>query len=111
MVPTTDNTSNIWRVLRPAFCDFADWIFGPDGIHSLRLLVYGDLSRNGYYMKDVVMLRRKGAHEPPAEGETSRAWEGYLHNSPENRIPEIEELVAENMDFLTACPIRETGSA
>ncbi|CAH0055472.1 unnamed protein product [Clonostachys solani] len=30
--------------LRGEFRDFAEWVFGPDGIHSLKTLVFGDLS-------------------------------------------------------------------
>ncbi|VUC31526.1 unnamed protein product [Clonostachys rosea] len=30
--------------LRGEFRDFAEWAFGPDGIHSLKILVFGDLS-------------------------------------------------------------------
>ncbi|CAI6088010.1 unnamed protein product [Clonostachys chloroleuca] len=47
--------------LKGEFRDFAEWVFGPDGIHSLKTLVFGDLSHISHtrrFSRDQVVLVR-----------------------------------------------------
>ncbi|CAH0025784.1 unnamed protein product [Clonostachys rhizophaga] len=47
--------------LRGEFRDFAEWVFGPDGVHSLQTLVFGDLSHISHtrrFSRDQVVLVR-----------------------------------------------------
>lgn len=44
------------RALRDKFRHFAEWIFGPQGIKSLRVVAFGDFAHGGQRPQDNVIL-------------------------------------------------------
>ncbi|KAI5456731.1 hypothetical protein BGZ63DRAFT_428841 [Mariannaea sp. PMI_226] len=85
------------RITTEVFNDFASWVFGPNGIKSLQLLVYGDFSCHGRYLDDMFMLQRRRAGR---DGQTPFEW----YDGKTERIPDIEELLDRHPGFLEACP-------
>ncbi|KAJ6436229.1 hypothetical protein O9K51_11212 [Purpureocillium lavendulum] len=87
----------IATVLNHYFCEFADWVFGADGIASLHLLAYGDFSCQGRFLEDCFMLRRRAL----AAGD----GRPYMFYFPESeRDPDLEDILARHAGFLEACP-------
>lgn len=85
------------RALTRDFLNFATWVFGPDGISSLEILVYGDFSCHGRYLADSFMLRKK---QPTEDGQMPWKW----HDPERERHPDIEDLLHRHAGFLEACP-------
>ncbi|KAH8812176.1 hypothetical protein F5884DRAFT_750497 [Xylogone sp. PMI_703] len=80
--------------------EFAQWVFGPKGIKSLRLFAIGDFSYDGRFDKyNHLLCRREQADGTP--GGNLEALH-FRHLGPEDE--ELWELYHENLDMLGACP-------
>lgn len=53
----TDEEAVDRRLLRPAFAQFAEWIFGPKGIHSIQLVVFGDYAHGVKHPGNFILCR------------------------------------------------------
>ncbi|CAG8975997.1 hypothetical protein HYALB_00011552 [Hymenoscyphus albidus] len=87
-----------------AIFDFLNWLFGPDGVRSVRVFAYGDFSHNG---------RFRAYNHIFCRGDAS----GYVDPEPQDK-PELElnwrpiraddhelwSLIERNKDFLGSCP-------
>jgi hypothetical protein len=81
--------------LRPVFRRFVEWAFGPQGVGSLRLVVFGNLAYGGRSPKDNLIIRRS-----TADGGSSN-FQIIDWNSLEGN----REVLGEYRDALRACPI------
>ncbi|KAH8816664.1 hypothetical protein F5884DRAFT_873409 [Xylogone sp. PMI_703] len=93
------------------FLSFAAWAFGPDGIPSLKILAYGDFSYDGRYAaKNMLLGRKKWDFPKPKIGASAAEGEEVeIVELPFCLVEEgdqwMKDMVAENMDFLSACPM------
>jgi hypothetical protein len=88
--------------LGKAFGDFAQWVFGPKGILSLRLLAFGDFSYNGRFAAHNLLLCRM--EQQPADiaiPESQRLYFRAVKADDRN----VHELLSKHSDVLEACPI------
>jgi hypothetical protein len=84
------------KILDVNVIEFADWVFGKDGIKSLEVLAIGDFSHHGRFRANNSLLCRckqdtrdqTAAFRPVVETDISLC--SFIHR---------------NMDFLTACPV------
>jgi hypothetical protein len=76
---------------RPEFHRFADWIFGPDGIASVQIVVYGDFAYSRHDHPSNVALRRYAGERMKFEIITPST-------------PEWNETLSGYYDALGACP-------
>ncbi len=58
---STDFAKVVHPGLRPEFCRFAEWIFGPQGVGSLHLVVFGDFAYGGRKQQNNLVLCRNTA--------------------------------------------------
>lgn len=87
-------------VLNDEFRDFADWVFGADGIASLEMVAYGDFSCQRRFAADCFMLRRGGTIGGQAYH--------YSFYFPESQVdPDLEKLISRYPGFLEACPTED----
>ncbi|KAH6972917.1 hypothetical protein BKA56DRAFT_593007 [Ilyonectria sp. MPI-CAGE-AT-0026] len=88
-----------------AFIDFAQWVFGPTGICSLRLLVYGDFSYEGRFGNATLLLCRRDSSrgtEDSADEEASQVLR--FREVKEGEDAELWGLFEREKHVLTACP-------
>ena len=86
--------------LRPEFCQFAEWAFGPQGIGSLCLVVYGDFAYGR--SRDPGLNLERGKILILCRDTSDRAKRNFRvvrEDSPQARI------LDEYRDALGACPI------
>jgi hypothetical protein len=81
--------------LRPGFRRFVEWAFGPQGVGSLRLVVFGDLAYGGRRPRNNLIICRN-----TADGGNS-GFQIIDWNSLEGN----REVLGEYRDALRACPI------
>lgn len=86
--------------LGKSFGDFAQWVFGPTGILSLRLLAFGDFSYRGRFVKHNLLLCRR---ERPTQAATHETQNLYFRSVTVDD-QELWELVEKHFDVLEACP-------
>lgn len=86
--------------LKKSFVDFAQWVFGPTGIGSLRLLAYGDFSHGGRFAENTLLLCRRGL-SPGAE-----VSDRFLRFREVRKGGDVElwELFKREEHVLSACP-------
>jgi hypothetical protein len=82
------------KVLDPSVEAFAKWIFGEDGIKSLKVLAIGDFSYHGRFRADNSLLCRQDRTDQTAA----------FRRVEETDIP-LCSLIYSNLDFLMACPV------
>lgn len=88
-----------------AFIDFAQWVFGPTGIRSLRLLAYGDFSYEGRFGQSTLLLCRR---DPSCGTEYSAGEEASqvlrFRDVKKGEDAELWGLFEREKHVLTACP-------
>ncbi|ORY68858.1 uncharacterized protein BCR38DRAFT_482327 [Pseudomassariella vexata] len=105
------------------FYDLANWIFGPEGIPSLDLLVYGDFTGRGWTWKqsdDIFFIRRRRRQQQPLreeagheDPEQQQPWDFYVPDTSTNSGEDatLNKLIVDNFDFLEALPLKISGYA
>ena len=98
------------EVVPRALLKLAQWAFGPDGLPNLRLLAYGDFSYQERYGKYTSLLCKSECSTicPEDVGRLS-----FRASIPEDltfrRVEEydttLRELLTDNLDMLSACPV------
>lgn len=87
------------------FKNLAQWVFGPNGIRSLRLLAYGDFSEDGRFQQDTLLLCRR---DSPREGGLLGTDDASKHFSfrevRRGEDTELWELYEREKQVLEACP-------
>lgn len=81
--------------LRPEFRRFAEWVFGPQGVGSLQLIVVGDLAYGDRAPRHNLIIRRSI---------TDGGISDFRVISHDNLVGELEVL-GEYRDALEACPV------
>lgn len=88
-----------------AFVDFAQWVFGPTGIRSLRLLAYGDFYFDGRFDHATLLFCRQdtpdGVKDSDTEGASRRL---NFREVFEGDDVELWELYKREKHVLAACP-------
>lgn len=84
-----------------SFQEFAQWVFGPTGILSLRLLAYGDFSCDERFASDNLLLCR--TERPPQVVSSDMQSLNFRSISVDDK--ELWELYEKNADLLGACPV------
>jgi hypothetical protein len=88
------------RELTKSLHDLAQWAFGPQGLPSLEVIVYGDFSHQGRYAQSHVYLcRHAGLHQ---DYEQDMAGQTFRHFSRDDWRQNDELQRFSNM--LAACP-------
>lgn len=87
-------------MLGKSFVDFAQWVFGPTGIRSLRLLAFGDFSYNGRFPVSTWLLCRR---DLPVDAESSNRYLRFRTIKADGDT-ELWELYEREKYVLTACP-------
>ncbi|KAK8093393.1 hypothetical protein PG997_000078 [Apiospora hydei] len=88
--------------------EFLQWVFGPQGIRSLRLFLYGDFSFNGRFKDECKMMCRNET----LESQQTAAGQGvgprlhYREVTKDDR--DILNLLEKQEEFVTACPVDRT---
>jgi hypothetical protein len=98
LIPRVDACPQLGKT----FGDFAQWVFGPKGILSLRLLAFGDFSYNGRFAAHNLLLCRM--EQQPADiaiPESQRLYFRAVKEDDRN----VHELLSKHSDVLEACPI------
>ena len=85
-----------WPISRK-IARFAEWAFGPEGIPSLEVLVYGDFSHNERFIERNELLCRT----TPGTANQERKID---FNFRRMRLKEREDFIREHVEFLEACP-------
>lgn len=80
------------RKLRDELRLFAEWVFGPQGIASLQVVVFGDFAHGGRKSSHNLLLRRSTQGRS-----TFRVYGGS--------DPELKRVQAEYREVLEACPV------
>lgn len=80
------------------FEDFAQWVFGPNGIPSLRLLAFGDFSYRGRFVEYNHLLCRK-SHSQAGHHRPRRYFRTITDDDNE-----LWDLFDKHHDALEACP-------
>lgn len=97
--------SKRFPMLEKSFVDFAQWVFGPTGIRSLRLLAYGDFSYEGRFGNRALLLCRRDSarsNEDSADEEASQFLR--FREVKRGEDAELWELFEREKHVLTACP-------
>jgi hypothetical protein len=79
--------------LKNKFCRFAEWVFGPQGIASLQVVVFGDFAHGGRMPSQNLLLCRS---------RQGRSKFRVLGGSD----PELKRVQAEYRKVLEACPVQ-----
>lgn len=83
------------------FEDFSQWVFGPNGIPSLRLLAFGDFYCEPRYAGyNHLLCRRTQSNQTPVQDVPPRYF-----RSIEDDDKELWDLIDGYMDALKACPV------
>lgn len=94
----------LYRLEGP-FKYLAQWVFGPNGIRSLRLLAYGDFSEDGHFQPSNLLLCRQ---DPPREDVFLGTDDASKHFSfrevRQSEDTELWELYEREKWVLEACP-------
>lgn len=81
--------------------EFAEWIFGPQGIQSLLVLAVGDFSYSGRFADtNVLLCRMSGPFQQRHGKEGPRNF--YRHLTRSDRV--LWENLEKHSNFLEACP-------
>lgn len=91
--------------LETSFFDFAQWVFGPSGIRSLRLLAYGDFSYEGRFAHTTLLLCRQDAPRDTqdSDDQDARRFPRFREvRKGEDR--QLWELFERERHVLAACP-------
>lgn len=87
--------------LGKAFGEFAQWVFGPTGILSLRLLAFGDFSYNGRFAKyNMLLCRMEQQQAQITIPESQRLYFRPVKGDDKT----LHELLDKHSDVLEACP-------
>lgn len=97
--PTWPTNASEYHVAK-AVDAFARWAFSDNGIPSLQVLAYGDFSFDGRFASKNVILCRSDRNTANGNDEV------LAHRRIRADDFGAMELVAENMDFLEACPAK-----
>jgi hypothetical protein len=81
--------------LRPVFRRFVEWAFGPQGVGSLRLVVFGNLAYGGRRPQDNLIICRN----------TANGGSSNFQIIDWNSLEGNREVLGEYRDALRACPI------
>lgn len=71
--------SKRFPMLEKSFVDFAQWVFGPTGIRSLRLLAYGDFSYEGRFGNRALLLCRRDSARSNEDSVTACPCDSLFH--------------------------------
>lgn len=82
------------------FKNLAQWVFGPNGIRSLRLLAYGDFSGGGLYKPSTLLLCRRDE----SLGSHHAAQHFHFREVRPGEDTELWELYEREKHVLEACP-------
>lgn len=66
--------------LQPRFREFAEWVFGPNGLPTVQFIVYGDFAYDGRGFQNLMLRKSLGgdaAFQVLSEFDTS--WEDVIH--------------------------------
>lgn len=87
------------------FKNLAQWVFGPNGIRSLRLLAYGDFSEDGRFQPSTLLLCRR---DPPRDdgflGIDDASKQFSFREVRQGEDTELWELYEREKQVLEACP-------
>ena len=81
------------------FIRLADWIFGPHGIGSLKVLAYGDFSCGDRHKRQQAILVREDPDTLAPDSSSTRRPYRVVQQS------EIAEISMAAHDTITACPL------
>ena len=87
-------------MLQAPFADFAQWVFGPDGVRSLRLFAYGDVSYDGRSKDEMLLFCRR---EPPSGTEDTGQFV-YFRQVRRGEDAELWGLFERERHVLEVCP-------
>lgn len=94
----------LYRVEGP-FKKLAQWVFGPNGIRSLRLLAYGDFSEDGRFQSSTLLLcRRDPLREDGSLGTDDASKQFSFRKVRQGEDTELWELYEREKQVLQACP-------
>ena len=76
---------------------FANWAFGPMGLHQLQIIAMGDFSHEGRYScQNLLLCRNSGT-----------GVQKFRYLGSRESDPSMWKLVEDNMDMLAACPMNQ----
>ena len=79
---------------------FLQQVFGPQGVLSLRVLVFGDFPYDGRYDRYCKLLCRSGTAEQMGQG-----FEPRFYREMTERDRDLLNLLEEHNSLITACPM------
>ena len=93
--PTELREDNFLDSMTPEFHNLVSWALGPDGIHSLQVIAFGDFSCRGRFSSHNLVLHRTDS--PVAEGKLPCRL-------LDPRLDREGSLYDDIREFLEACP-------
>ncbi|KAK1965444.1 hypothetical protein LY78DRAFT_95204 [Colletotrichum sublineola] len=97
--------SSKFPTLGKSFVEFAQWVFGPSGIRSLRLLAYGDFSYDGRFERATLLLCRRDASCNTGDSGTKDANRRlYFREVVKGEDAELWGLYEREKHVIVACP-------
>ncbi|PVH92988.1 hypothetical protein DM02DRAFT_542422, partial [Periconia macrospinosa] len=80
--------------------DLAQWAFGPKGLPSLEVIVYGDFSYEGRYAhSNVFLCRNAGLHQTQEQDMACKTFRHFSRGDRRQR-----DLLNKYSSALAACP-------